>query len=893
MERIANIRVYELSKELGVSNKEVIEMANYIGVSISSHASSVSIDVANKIKDKIKTTRNHGHPPFQEELKETKEAVKVFRSASGEEVVERRKGSTVIIRKKKKVEESEVEQASAVEEEQKELMQPLTQQSDSLHQTIEEAEELEEFNIDQVQERTASPSQGEETIFSDEVSEIEQLKPEDKVSTVLSGQIKEKSRLVKEGTGDLIPEKEDQKAGDGKVLKKKIRKVKPRREEIIDEETLEELRRAFRTKLPARKREYLVEDRRSRSKSSVDTVGYKRASDHAQKRHPFKTEGVQIKEREPGQLIQFPTKIQKRVVKVAESINVGELAKRMGVKAGDVIKKLMSLGAQLTVNQSIDHETATIVAQEFGFEVSADIFEEEEILLEQDSELIYELLPRPPVVTVMGHVDHGKTTLLDTIRRTNVVEQEAGGITQHIGAYSVTVDGRKIVFIDTPGHEAFTAMRARGAQVTDIVILVVAADDGVMPQTTEAVNHAKAAEVPLVVAVNKIDKPDANIERVKRQLSELGLVPEEWGGDTLFAEVSAKKKTGINELLELVLLQADILELKANPEKRANGVVIEAELDKGRGPVVTVVVKEGTLRIGDCLVAERTYGRVRALIDDKGNRIEEAGPSIPVEIMGLSGVPSAGEHFYVVRDEKTAKEIVSHRETKERERIAAKKTKLSLEDLFASLEKGEIKELPLVIKADTQGSVEALKEAITKLSTEKCRVKVVHAGVGAINETDITLASASNAVVVGFNVRPDTKALEASERESVSLELHTIIYDAVDRIKKAMEGLLEPVIKEKIVGSAEVKATFHVSKMGTIAGCLVTSGKVVRGHDIRVVRDGVVIFEGRISSLKRFKDDAREVQNGYECGIGIENFNDIKVGDKFEVYTFEEIKQKL
>jgi translation initiation factor IF-2 len=455
------------------------------------------------------------------------------------------------------------------------------------------------------------------------------------------------------------------------------------------------------------------------------------------------------------------------------------------------------------------------------------------------------------------------------------------------------VDGRKIVFIDTPGHEAFTAMRARGAQVTDIVILVVAADDGVMPQTTEAVNHAKAAEVPLVVAVNKIDKPDANIERVKRQLSELGLVPEEWGGDTLFAEVSAKKKTGINELLELVLLQADILELKANPEKRANGVVIEAELDKGRGPVVTVVVKEGTLRIGDCLVAERTYGRVRALIDDKGNRIEEAGPSIPVEIMGLSGVPSAGEHFYVVRDEKTAKEIVSHRETKERERIAAKKTKLSLEDLFASLEKGEIKELPLVIKADTQGSVEALKEAITKLSTEKCRVKVVHAGVGAINETDITLASASNAVVVGFNVRPDTKALEASERESVSLELHTIIYDAVDRIKKAMEGLLEPVIKEKIVGSAEVKATFHVSKMGTIAGCLVTSGKVVRGHDIRVVRDGVVIFEGRISSLKRFKDDAREVQNGYECGIGIENFNDIKVGDKFEVYTFEEIKQKL
>lgn len=897
MERIANIRVYELSRELGVSNKEILETANHIGISISSHASSVSIEAANKIKDKIKSTRNHGHLSGPEGLKgpkeEVKEEVKVFRSESGEEVVERRKGNTVIIRKKKKVEDSGVEQASAVEEGRKEPMQSVTQQSDSSHQVVEGAEELEKSRVHQARKQLEVPFQNGETVLLGDASEAEQSRPEDKASTVLSEQVKEKTRLVKESAEGVKPEIEDQKETDAKGLKKKIRKVKPRREEIIDEETLEELRRAFRTKLPARKREYLVEDKRSRSKPSVDTVGYKRTLDHTQKRHPLKTEGVLIKERESGQLIQFPTKIQRRVIKVAESINVGELAKRMGVKAGDVIRKLMSLGAQLTVNQSIDTETATIVAQEFGFEVSADVFEEDEILMEQDSGLVDQLLPRPPVVTVMGHVDHGKTTLLDTIRRTNVVEQEAGGITQHIGAYSVAVEERKIVFIDTPGHEAFTAMRARGAQVTDIVILVVAADDGVMPQTAEAVNHAKAAEVPIVVAINKIDKPEANIDRVKRQLSELGLVPEEWGGDTLFAEVSAKKKTGINELLELVLLQADILELKANPSKRANGVVIEAELNKGRGPVVTVVINEGTLRIGDYLVAERTYGRVRALIDDKGNRMEEAGPSIPVEIMGLSGVPKPGEHFYVVKDEKTAKEIVSHRETKERERIAAKETKLSLEDLFASLEKGEIKELPLVIKADTQGSVEALKEAVTKLSTEKCRVKIVHAGVGAVNETDIALASASNAVVVGFNIRPDIKALEASERESVSLELHTIIYDAVDRIKKAMEGLLEPVIKEKIVGGAEVKATFHVSKMGTIAGCLVTSGKIVRGYEIRIVRDGVVIFEGKISSLKRFKDDAREVQMGYECGIGIENFNDIKVGDKFEVFTFEEIKQRL
>lgn len=890
---MTNLRVYELSRELGVSNKEIIETANHIGISIHSHASSVSMEEANKIKDRLKTSRNHGHLSAKEEIKDAKEQVKVFRSESGEEVVERRKGSTVIIRKKKKVEELEVGEASVIEEEAKEPMQPVTQQPDSLRRAVEEVEKLEEFELDQVQEQIDPPFLNQETVLLEGVSKIEALKPEEKVSSVLSEQIKAKSRLVKEGPENIIPGKEDQKEADAKGIKKNVRKVKPKREEIIDEETLEELRKAFRTKLPARKREYLVEDRRSRSKSPADTVGYKRASDEAQRRHSFKAEGLQIKDRESGQVIQFPAKIQKRVIKVAESINVGELAKRMGVKAGDVIKKLLSLGAQVTVNQSIDNDTATILAQEFGFEVTVNIFEEDEILFEQDSVVIDELLPRPPIVTVMGHVDHGKTTLLDTIRQTNVVEQEAGGITQHIGAYSVAVDGRKIVFIDTPGHEAFTAMRARGAKVTDIVILVVAADDGVMPQTAEAVNHARAAEVPILVAVNKIDKPEANIDRVKRQLSELGLISEEWGGDTLFAEVSAKKKEGIKELLELVLLQADILELKANPHKRANGFVIEAELDKGKGPVVTVVVKEGTLKIGDYVVAERTYGRVRALIDDKGNRADEAGPSIPVEIMGISGVPNAGEHFYAVKDEKTAKEIVNHRETKERERIAAKETKLSLEDLFASLEKGEIKELPLIIKADTQGSVEALKEAITKLSTEKCRVKVVHAGVGAVNETDITLASASNAVVVGFNIRPDSKALEAAERESVSLELHAIIYDAVDRIKKAMEGLLEPVIKEKIVGSAEVKATFHVSKMGTIAGCLVTSGRVVRGHDIRVVRDGVVIFEGKISSLKRFKDDAREVQNGYECGIGIENFNDIKVGDTFEVYTFEEIKQKL
>jgi translation initiation factor IF-2 len=552
------------------------------------------------------------------------------------------------------------------------------------------------------------------------------------------------------------------------------------------------------------------------------------------------------------------------------------------------------MGVRATLNQTLDHETATLVAEEFGFDVSVDIFEEKDILLEsypEESERV--LTPRPPVVTVMGHVDHGKTTLLDAIRETNVVAGEAGGITQHIGAYAVDVDGRKVSFVDTPGHEAFTAMRARGAKVTDIVILVVAADDGVMPQTVEAVNHARAAQVPIIVAVNKIDKPEANTERIKRQLSEIGLLSEEWGGDTLFAEVSAKQKIGLRELLELVLLQADILELKADVHARANGFVIEAKLDKGRGPVATVIIKEGTLRIGDYLVSGTTSGKVRALIDDKGLRVTEAGPSMPVEIMGLSGVPEAGDLFYVVKDERAAKDVVAYREMKQRESAAAKERKPTLENLFESLEKEEAKELALIIKADTQGSVEAVTESISKLSTEKCQVKIVHTGVGAITETDVALASASDAIIVGFNVRPDVKSLETAEREGVSLELHTIIYNLIDRVRSAMEGLLEPIVKEKVTGHAEVKETFNISRIGTIAGCLVTDGKVSRDNSVRVLRDGVVIFEGKLASLKRFKDDVREVNTGYECGIGVERFNDIKVGDIIEFYTHEHFKQEL
>ncbi len=865
---MANVRVYDLSKELGVSNKEVIDAAKHVGISIRSHSSSISEEEARRIRDKIRASKNHGRLPASEEPKEVKEEVKVFRSETGEEVVERRKGNTVVIRRKRKVEEPEEPHAlkELKEEEKAPISIPSVETSPSLQA---------------VQENQEAKPESEKII---EVLPIEE-KPIPEVEATES-EVEQKPG-VKEEVKEDEPKEEVEKK-----VKKKGHKIRPRREEIIDEETLEELRRAFRTKLPVRKREYLVEDRRSRGRSNMDSLGQLKTSQDNQ-RESSRAPETPTKEAKSAQVIPFPTRPARRVIKLGESITVGDLAKRMGIKAADVIKRLLGLGVMATINQSIDHETAAIVAGELGYEVTAELFEEKEFLSEQESGIPTDLIPRPPIITVMGHVDHGKTTLLDAIRHTNVAEKEAGGITQHIGAYSVALDGRKVVFIDTPGHEAFTAMRARGAQVTDIVVLVVAADDGVMPQTVEAINHARAAGVPIVVAINKVDKPEANPDRIKRQLSDLGLVPEEWGGDTLFAEVSARKKTGIRELLELILLQADVLELKANPNKRANGVVIEAKLDRGRGPVATVINKEGTLRIGDYLVAGVHYGRVRALINDRGERVSEAGPSMPVEVLGLSGVPGAGDSFYVVKDEKTAKEIVQYRELKGREAIAAKARKLSLEDLFNTLKEGETKELPLIIKADTQGSVEALKEAITRLGTDKCRVKIIHSGVGAINETDIVLASASSAVVVGFNVRPDPKALELAEKEEVSLELHTIIYDAVDRIRKAMEGLLEPVMKEKVIGHAEVKATFHISSVGTIAGCLVTDGKIVRGNNIRVIRDGVVTFEGKISSLKRFKEDVREVQSGYECGIGIENFNDIKVGDVIEVYMFDQIKQKL
>ena len=582
----------------------------------------------------------------------------------------------------------------------------------------------------------------------------------------------------------------------------------------------------------------------------------------------------------------------KRIIRIAEVIAVGDLAKRMGVKGGDLIKKLMEMGVFVNINQLIDADIASLVASEFGYEVEKISLERQD-LLERKEDLPEQLKPRPPVVTIMGHVDHGKTMLLDAIRKTNVVEGEAGGITQHIGAYDVQLENGHVVFIDTPGHEAFTAMRARGAQVTDVVVLVVAADDGVMPQTKEAIDHARAAKVPIVVAINKIDKPNGNPEKVKKDLADYGLVPEKWGGNTLFAEVSAKQKTGIKELLELILLQAEVLELRANPDKPARGVIIEAKLDKGRGPVATLLVQEGTLKTGDVFIAGSQYGRVRAMLNDKGHKIEDTRPSIPVEVVGFTDVPEAGETFIVISEERMAKQISLYRQEKMREKELSKLSKVSLEELYEQIKKGEVKELNVIIKADVQGSIEAVKEAFKKLSTDVVKVNILHDGVGGITETDVNLASASNAIIIGFNVRPGSKSQALAEQEDVDMRTYSIIYDAIDDIKKALEGLLEPTYKEHILGRAEVIAVFNIHKVGQVVGGIVLDGKVVRGSHARLLRDNVVIYDGRISSLKRFKEDTKDCVQGLECGIKIENFNDIKLGDIIESYEVEEIQTRL
>jgi translation initiation factor IF-2 len=588
-------------------------------------------------------------------------------------------------------------------------------------------------------------------------------------------------------------------------------------------------------------------------------------------------------------------KASKRVVKISEAITVGDLARAIGVKSAEVIRKLMDMGMMATVNQVLDHDTATLVAAEFEYSVENVALNVESLLETGPEEAIDggERQPRPPVVTIMGHVDHGKTSLLDAIRQANVTAGEAGGITQHIGAYAVEVGSRRVTFLDTPGHEAFTAMRARGAKVTDLVVLVVAADDSIMPQTQEAIDHARAAEVPIIVAINKIDKPEADLERVTRDLANHGLAPEAWGGDTIVVPVSAKTKEGIPQLLEMLLLQADVLEVGANANRRARGTIIEAKLDRGRGPVATVLVQEGTLKVGDAFVCGLEYGRIRAMIDDRGHKLDAAGPSMPVEILGLTGVPEAGDTFIAVADEAKARQVAEHRRAKQRESELATTSKVSLEDLYQQIQAGGVKALKVVLKADVQGSVEAIRDALTRLSGDEVKLSVIHSSVGGINESDVLLAAASNAIVIGFNVRPESKASELATREGVDIRLYNIIYEVVSDVRDALEGLLEPTLRERAVGKAEVRQIFTIPSAGRVAGCFVTDGKIVRGGRARVIRDNVVVHDGKIGTLRRFKDDAREVVAGYECGLTLENFPDVKEGDVVEAFEMEEVARHL
>jgi len=751
-------------------------------------------------------------------------------------------------------------------------------------QTTIHAEEMKQVEKESTQE-VISEEKKPPLVMIEELREI----PEKKEEIVEKIELKEpkvppKEQKVEGEKKDEVKEKPEEEIKE--VIEKKIELRFPIKEELLEKE---EMASFFGKKKGMIKKRRIIEERMFEEEEEEAEQISKEGEVEFKPFRPIKKKLVLKEPKKPELTVPKPIK---RIIRIAEVISVGDLAKRMGIKGADLIKKLMEIGVFVNINQFIDADVASLVATEFGYEVEKISLERQE-LLERKEDRPEELKPRPPVVTIMGHVDHGKTMLLDAIRKTNVVEGEAGGITQHIGAYDVQLENGHVVFIDTPGHEAFTAMRARGAMVTDIVVLVVAADDGVMPQTKEAIDHARAANVPIVVAINKIDKPNANPEKVKKELAEYGLIPESWGGNTLFAEISAKQKIGIKELLELILLQAEMLELKANPNKPARGVIIEAKLDKGRGPVATIIVQEGTLRIGDSFVAGCRYGRVRAMFNDRGHKISEAGPSIPVEVIGFDDVPQAGDTLIVVPEERVAKQISLYRQEKIREKELSKLSKVTLEELYDKIKKGEVKELNVIIKADVQGSIEAIKEALKKLSTEDLKINVLHDGVGGITETDVNLASASNAIIIGFNVRPVSKAQTLAEQEGVDIRTYTVIYDAISDIKKALEGMLEPTYKEHILGRAKVLQLFNIHKVGTIAGSLVIDGKVVRGSHARLLRDNVVIYNGRISSLKRFKDDVKDCQQGLECGIGIENFNDIKVGDIIESYEMEEVRPQL
>ena len=872
---MAKLRVYELARELDIPNTDLLERIDSLGIQIKGHMSSLDEEQAQLLRDTV--------------------------TGRSQQLIEEKRVRRGIIRRRRKIvkaeppaEEMETEvaaetappgeeQAEAVVE--AELPPPVVEgeapevepkKSEKVEPDVEVAKkEKPAKKVKEKEKKVKKPRRRGKKEFAAKIIKLPERVPEavpeaKKAEPKIEESMEAVGKVVETVPAPPGPEAEAKKRP-GKPKKKKGRRAR------VDESEKGPVRRG----LPSRRKEVVTgNDLYTRRRGPGRMMkGRKGARARAIAKDAKQTE------------ITIP-KAAKRRVKLDEAITVASLAKRMGVKAREVITQLMELGLMATVNQAIDFDTASLVATEFNYEAEKTGFEEAAILQAvPDKE--GDLKTRHPVVTIMGHVDHGKTSVLDAVRQTKVTEGEAGGITQHIGAYNVKLDAGQVIFLDTPGHEAFTAMRARGAQVTDLVVLVVAADDGVMQQTVEAINHAQAADIQILVAINKIDKENADPDRVKRELAERGLNPEEWGGDITMVEVSATQKTGLDELLELILLQAELMELKANPDKKSRGRVVEARLDRGKGPLATVLVQEGTLRVGDPFVCGTFYGRVRAMLDDSGRKVTEVPPSMPVEVHGISGVPQAGDELVVVNDEKQAKQVAAHRQLKSREAELSRATKVTLDNLFERIKEGETKELRIVLKADVQGSLEAITDSLNNLSTDEIKVNIIHSAAGAVTETDVMLASASDAITIGFSVRASQKAQELADAEKVDLRFYDVIYQLVGEVKDAMEGMLDPIYKEHFMGRAEVLKTFHASRIGTVAGSMVNEGRVERGAKIRVLRDNVVINDSKIASLRRYKDEVKEVKAGQDCGIIIENFNDVKVGDILETYTIEEIKAVL
>jgi len=848
---MAKIRVYELAKDLNITNKVLLEKMQNMGVPVKSHMGSVDDTMVEKIKSSL----------FGEKPKEV-EVVRVK--------------STVIRRRKKKVVAKEtaievVSEETAIEEEIAEPEVEVIIPEETVEK--EKADDIspEKTEIKKPVHKHAAKRKRKDTPAK--IIKLAAIPPSVKKIKEKPEPVKKEFKAKYKGGKDTAKNKVDIKKAETSFASKpkQENKANIQKEDVKNKKVLKK-------KVSFRKKEIVEGDKlytkgSKGRKTRRDRKGRKRVA--------------------VGQKTQITTpKAIKRRIKIDETIILSELAKRMGIKASEIIKKLIGLGVMATVNQPLGFDTAVIVASEFDYEVEQVAFEEKKIIAVQEDEPD-KLISRPPVVTIMGHVDHGKTSLLDVIRKTKITEVEAGGITQHIGAYNVSTGKGQIIFLDTPGHEAFTAMRARGADVTDIVILVVAADDGVMPQTIEAINHANAAQVPIIVAINKIDKQNAEPDRVQRELSEAGLVPEDWGGNTIFLQVSAKTNQGIDELLDMILLQAEVLELKANPDKLAKGYVVEAKLDHGKGSVASVLIQEGTLHVGESVVCGVHYGKIRAMINDKGKNLDSAGPSIPVEIIGLTGVPDAGDELVALDSEKDAKDISSHRILNQRTKELSKSSRLSLDNLYLKLKEGDVKDFNIIIKADVHGSIEALKDSLIKLSNNEVKINVIHSATGAITESDISLAAVSDATIISFNVRASAKVSALANYENVDIRYYNVIYDVIKELKNSIVGLMASTFKEEVLGSAEVRDVFHVPKIGAIAGCFVTDGKIERGSKARLIRDSNVIYDGKISSLRRFQDDVKEVQNGYECGIGLENYNDIKNNDIIECYFMIEIKPKL